>query len=100
MRTPRVVVRSVGRERSAEVMKLIGELEVPTEPVSLDEVYLDLSGLSFLDSSGIRALVHAQRAMDAAGCHFAVVAPADHVRKSLRIAGVEGTLEIRDTMPS
>jgi DNA polymerase IV len=34
------------RERSAEVMKLIGELGVPTEPVSLDEVYLDLSGLS------------------------------------------------------
>ena len=33
------------RERSAEVMKLIGELGVPTEPVSLDEVYLDLSGV-------------------------------------------------------
>jgi DNA polymerase-4 len=32
------------RERSAEVMELIGELGVPTEPVSLDEVYLDLSG--------------------------------------------------------
>jgi DNA polymerase-4 len=34
------------RERSAEVMKLIGELGVPNEPVSLDEVYLDLSGLA------------------------------------------------------
>jgi DNA polymerase-4 len=34
------------RERSAEVMKLIGELGVPTEPVSLDEVYLDLSGVT------------------------------------------------------
>jgi DNA polymerase IV len=33
------------RERSAEVMKLIGELGAPVEPVSLDEVYLDLSGL-------------------------------------------------------
>jgi DNA polymerase-4 len=33
------------RERSAEVMELIGELGVPTEPVSLDEVYLDLGGL-------------------------------------------------------
>jgi DNA polymerase-4 len=33
------------RERSAQVMKLIGELGVPTEPVSLDEVYLDLGGL-------------------------------------------------------
>ena len=34
------------RERSAEVMRLIGGLGVPTEPVSLDEVYLDLSGVS------------------------------------------------------
>ncbi len=33
------------KERSAEVMKLIAELQVPTEPVSLDEVYLDLSPL-------------------------------------------------------
>ena len=31
------------RERSAEVMGLVGELGVPTQPVSLDEVYLDLS---------------------------------------------------------
>jgi DNA polymerase-4 len=31
------------RERSREVMELVGELDVPTQPVSLDEVYLDLS---------------------------------------------------------
>ncbi len=33
------------RERSREVMALIAELDVPTQPVSLDEVYLDLSGV-------------------------------------------------------
>ena len=33
------------RERSAEVMKIVGELGVPSEPVSLDELYLDLSSL-------------------------------------------------------
>jgi DNA polymerase-4 len=33
------------RERSREVMALVGELEVQTEQVSLDEVYLDLSEL-------------------------------------------------------
>ena len=33
------------QERSREVMKLIGELGVPTQPVSLDEVYLDLSSV-------------------------------------------------------
>ena len=31
------------RERSGEVMELVGELGAPSEPVSLDEVYIDLS---------------------------------------------------------
>jgi DNA polymerase-4 len=34
------------RERSREVMALVAELEVPTQPVSLDEAYVDLSGLA------------------------------------------------------
>jgi DNA polymerase-4 len=34
------------QQRSTEVMKLIDELGVPTEPVSLDEVYLDLDGVA------------------------------------------------------
>lgn len=34
------------RERSGEVRALIAELDVPTEPLSLDEVYLDLSAVA------------------------------------------------------
>jgi DNA polymerase-4 len=34
------------RERSRAVMALVAELDVPSEPVSLDELYLDLSSLS------------------------------------------------------
>jgi DNA polymerase-4 len=34
------------RERSREVMALVGELGAPVEPVSLDEAYLDLSSLA------------------------------------------------------
>jgi DNA polymerase-4 len=33
------------RKRSTEVMGLVGELDVPTERLSLDEVYLDLSSV-------------------------------------------------------
>jgi len=33
------------RERSREVMGLVGELGVPTQPVSLDETYIDLTSL-------------------------------------------------------
>jgi DNA polymerase-4 len=34
------------RARSAEVMRLVGELGVPTEPASLDEIYLDLDSVA------------------------------------------------------
>jgi DNA polymerase IV len=34
------------RERSDEVMALVADLDVPTDPVSLDEVYLDLSAVA------------------------------------------------------
>jgi DNA polymerase-4 len=35
------------RARSRELMSLIAELEVPVEPVSLDEAYLDLSSVAY-----------------------------------------------------
>jgi len=35
------------REKSAEVMALVDELDVPRERVSLDEAYLDLSGVRY-----------------------------------------------------
>ena len=48
------------RSVSRQVMALIAELDVPTEPVSLDEVYLDLAGVSD-PISRMSALVRAIR---------------------------------------
>jgi DNA polymerase-4 len=55
------------QERSREVMKLIGELEVPTEPVSLDEVYLDLDGVSdpVARMSGLVRIIRERLQLDA-----------------------------------
>lgn len=55
------------RERSRAVMSLVGELEVPTEPASLDELYLDLSGLPdpVARMSGLVGAIRGQLHLDA-----------------------------------
>ena len=72
-----------------------GELDLATAPELehvLDQwtdghraIVLDLRGLSFLDSSGIRLLVCASRR---AGARLALVPPPDHVERVLEICGV------------
>ena len=55
-------------------------------------VVVDLADTSFLDSSGLGALVWAAHRMHGAGGRLTVVNPDDQVRKILRITGVEGML--------
>jgi len=55
------------RERSREVMTMVGELGVPVEPVSLDEAYLDLSALDtpVAAMSGLVRRISAELGLDA-----------------------------------
>jgi DNA polymerase-4 len=52
---------------SRRVMAVVDELEVPTEPVSLDEVYLDLSGLEYpvAAMTGLVAAIRERVGLDA-----------------------------------
>ena len=55
------------RERSGQVMALVAELGVPTQPVSLDETYIDLSGLPdpIARMSGLVRSIREQLSLDA-----------------------------------
>src|SRR5947208_1527434 len=55
------------RERSRELMARLAELAVPIEPVSLDEAYLDLTGVSYpVDAmSGIVRRIEAELGLEA-----------------------------------
>ena len=80
------------------VVKLIGELDVSTAPqleaclegLGADgpDVRLDLSGLSFCDSSGISALVTASKRVRNRGGHLSIVFPQPAVRSVLEITGL------------
>ena len=63
-----------------------------TEPVS--EVILDLGGVTFVDSSGIAALLYARRYVASHQANLAITNVSTIVAKTIEVAGVGGILAI------
>lgn len=91
-------------ERST-VLALRGELDVATAPAlesalraafgaSPTSMVVDLSDLSFLDSTGIRVLATAARRAESDGCSIVLMAPTQQVLRVLRLTGVDRLIEI------
>lgn len=60
-----------------------------------NEVCLDLSGVTFIDSSGLRALVAAHKRAEAAGGGLVIVDPSPPVLRLLGLTGLDQVLAIR-----
>ena len=86
----------------ATVVVPAGELDLATAP-ALDEalarafeaagsgrVVLDLRGLEFIDSSGLRTLLTPRKQAEDAGARFSLVAGHRGLERTLEIAGVHG----------
>lgn len=57
-------------------------------------VALDLSGVTFMDSAGLRTAVQAMRAQQGAGGTLVVRHPSPMVDRLLRIAGLDGPIPV------
>jgi anti-anti-sigma factor len=90
------------------VVEVAGEVDMATSPQvaqaieaapdSCRRVVVDLSELTFLDSSGLNALVVARRSLAARGIDLRVVTPAEHViRRVFDIAQLGEELGVVDT---
>lgn len=84
-----------------------GEIDAHTSPsltAAIDaagpDVRLDLSGVEFVDSSGLRVLIDAHRRLVAAGGGLRLVALSEPVRRLLEISGVTEYLGIEDVADS
>ncbi|MET8898314.1 STAS domain-containing protein [Streptomyces albogriseolus] len=55
-------------------------------------VLLDLSGVTFLDSSGLTCLIAAYRTAGTTGARLALIAPSQPVRRMLALTGVDQVL--------
>lgn len=61
---------------------------------AVDRVVVDLAGVGFIDSSGLRVLLSADEALGAAGSKLVLRAPSDAVRRLLEITDLLDRLEI------
>jgi len=94
---------------SHEVIEVRGEVDVHSAPQLRDRlieiidsgkpsVVLDLSGLQFIDSTGLGALVAALNHANTTGAKFRLVCNADRLLKVFRITGLDEVFEIHPTV--
>ena len=90
-----------------QTLSLSGELDLASvdtvenellraEAQDVRTIVLDLAGLTFLDSSGIRFLIAAVARSRADSCRLVMRRPPEVVRRVLRIAGVDDRLPFSD----
>ncbi len=82
-------------------LSLTGEIDAHTAPdlaAAIGElsgnVQLELSGVEFVDSSGLRVLIDAHQSVSGRGDEFKLSQPSDAVRRLLEISGVDEYLTI------
>jgi anti-sigma B factor antagonist len=106
---PRLLVRSL-RHGDAQIVELVGELDIEGAPLSRralgracssaqPTVFLDLAGLTFMDSSGVHMIIEADRRLREEGRELVIVRAPKHVRRLLELCGLTGILHLAQGGP-
>jgi anti-sigma B factor antagonist len=81
--------------RVADAVVVVGEIDLATASMLSDAiaavsgpVVIDLSGVTFMDSAGVRVLVGQRQCREASGDRFELVALSRPVQRVLEVAGV------------
>jgi anti-sigma B factor antagonist len=96
-------------ERGYPIVAVSGEVDVYSAPMLRDEltqllaggatsVVVDLTDVSFLDSTGLGALVSARTAAGQAGGSLPVVCTHERILKLFTITGLDGVFQIHSTV--
>jgi anti-anti-sigma factor len=96
----------VSRYGPVQTLYASGELDIASGPVleravarALDgqggEFHLDLGGLTFMDSSGAKALLSAHNRVESLGRRLVIVSPSGPVRRVLALMALEQVLDVR-----
>src|SRR5215207_8223842 len=90
------------------VLALRGDVDIASRDTVVDtvvallrggqRVVADLSEVSFVDSSGLSALIWARKEADRLGCDFRVTGARDEVKRLLEITGLTTWLEGEDRL--
>ena len=105
-----MLLRLVVENRSGHVLvRALGELDLSSAPnlTSAAEdafadgyrlLLLDLSGVTFMDSTGISAVLSVDREAQGREASAAIIAPSENALRVLEMLGVDKVLKIYDTI--
>lgn len=100
---------TVDTRSEVPIVKVVGEIDIATVPtfvrhldeipVGVSQVIIDFSELTFIDSSGLNALVACQKRLDDGnqGCTIRLVATRPSILKVLEVTGLD---EVFPTTPT
>ena len=92
-----LAVVSVGGEVDLDTASQLGDHALEAVRDVSPHVVLDLTGVTFMDSTGLKVLLSVQRRAELAGGSFGVAGPSRSVRKILALTGLDQTFAIYDT---
>ena len=91
-------VVTVGGEVDLETAPQLGDHVLAALQDVSPHVVLDLTGVTFMDSTGLKVLLSIQRRADLANGSFAVVGATRTVRRILELTGLDQTFLLYDTL--
>ena len=104
----RDLLLEVQRHGTETTLSVTGELDAATAPELADlcrsvhdegvrDIVIDLTDTTFLDSSGLRALIGARQLFGDEGANLRLVHPSEPLRRLLDITGLDGYFAIDDS---
>ena len=93
-----LAIVSVGGEVDLETASQLGDHALDALRDVSPHILLDLSDVTFMDSTGLKVLLSIQRRADLAGGSFAVAGPSRSVRKIITLTGLDQTFRVYDTV--
>lgn len=94
-----IVIRLEGELDHHEAAPCMEYIEKILTLYASDAIFLDLSGLSFMDSSGIAVVLCAQRSLIGAGQSLTVVGTPPHALRIFRAAGLFSRIHFEAELP-
>lgn len=100
------LVIETSRDAENTVIAVSGEIDLATAPqleaaiaaVDDETVIADLTGVTFIDSTGLRVLIGAHEAANNAGGRFSIVVADGPVTKLFSITGVGEWLDVHESL--
>jgi anti-sigma B factor antagonist len=91
-------VVSVGGEVDLDTAPQLGEHALAALRDVSPHLVLDLAGVTFMDSSGLKMLLTLQRQAVLAGGSFALVGPGRSVRRAVALTGLDQTFALYESL--